>query len=254
MFLVASSILITASGYLFNDFFDQRADTINKPDKTYIRFWKPSFVWVVFVLFNSLALGLSFLVSTQLLYMHSGVVLLLILYSVLLKRLPLIGNFVISVLAAFSVYVVFLVFEIQDRKLVIFYAGFAALITYIREIVKDMEDVKGDKKSGYATFPVMAGIDQTRTIVLITTAFVLVCYGNLLYQWIGSQFKMPMQLVVWTYHSVCVIIPLIDFMYLSYQSNSKEDYARLSKLAKYVMANRNVVNDVLLIKPKRLVF
>ena len=235
-YLVASTVLIAACGYLFNDYLDQRADVINKPDKMYISRWSPLAIWIVFLVFNALALFLSLLVSTQLFYLHSGVVLVLILYSVILKRLPLLGNFIISLLAAFSVYVVFLTFGLQDKKLVIFYAGFAALLTYLREIVKDMQDIHGDKKSGYSTFPVMAGIDQSRTIVLITGAFVLVCYGNLLYQWIGPQFKMPVQLVVWMYHVVCVVLPLLGFMYLTYQSNNKEDYGRLSTLAKYIMA------------------
>lgn len=235
IFFVCATVLIAAAGYLFNDWMDQRADSFNKPTKMYIRQWSSVAVWIVFVLFNASALALSYLISIQLLYLNAGVVLLLALYSVLLKRLPLLGNFSISILAAFSVYIVYLVFGLQDRKLVIFYAGFAALITYIREIVKDMEDLEGDRKSGYSTFPVMAGIDQTRTIVLITGGFVLVCYGNLLYQWIGAQFKMPMQLVVWLYHVLCVVIPLIVFLYLTYNSSKKIDYAFLSKLAKYIM-------------------
>jgi 4-hydroxybenzoate polyprenyltransferase len=236
VFLIVASVLITAAGYLFNDWMDQTSDTFNKPSKLYISEWSNLGVWIVFILFNLIALGLCYLISSNLVYWYAVVIALLLVYSVILKRLPLFGNFAISVLAAFSVYVVFLVFGTQDRKLVIFYAGFAALLTYLREIVKDMEDIEGDRKAGYLTLPVMAGLPQSRMVVLITGVFTLAAYGNLLYQWLTTHFKMPVKVVFVGYQVLCVLIPLMAFVYLSYKANAKSDYARLSRLAKYIMA------------------
>jgi 4-hydroxybenzoate polyprenyltransferase len=235
IYLVSASVLIAAGGYLFNDYMDQAADAFNKPKKVYIQDWSNVLTWFAFALFNGLALVLSYLISTELVYIHAVIIAVLVLYSVILKRLPLVGNFVISVLAAFSVYIVYYVFGTQDRKLVVFYAAFAALLTYIREIVKDVEDLDGDAKVGYSTLPVLAGKSQSRIIVLFTGVFILVSYTNLLWQWILGQFKMPIQGVVMSYHGMCVLLPILVFLYLTYKAESKYDYSRLSQLAKYIM-------------------
>ena len=236
LFLVAASLCITAAGYLFNDWMDKSADEFNKPNKQYINQWSKLSFWATYVVLTSLGLVLCLTVAIELFYCYLGVVTLLVLYSLWLKRWPLVGNFAVSILAAFSVYIVYLTFASQDEKLVIFYAGFAALLTYIREVVKDMEDVEGDSKAGYKTFPVMAGLAQSKTIVMITTVFVLVSYCNLLIQWIAHQFKMPVQGVVIGYHIVCVGVPMLMLLLLAYRSKKKSDYTQMSALAKYIMA------------------
>jgi 4-hydroxybenzoate polyprenyltransferase len=128
VFLIVASILITAAGYLFNDWVDQKSDLVNKPNKLYVSSWSNVAVWTAYLILNLLALALCYLIAVDLTVWYSVVVVILLLYSLVLKRLPLLGNFAISILAAFCVYVVFLVFGTQDKKLVIFYAGFAALI------------------------------------------------------------------------------------------------------------------------------
>jgi 4-hydroxybenzoate polyprenyltransferase len=234
--LIAASLCVTAGGYLFNDWMDQSADLINKPEKQYVSSWSKGSFWIAYVCLTALGLGLSFIVSIDLFYYYLLVVLILVFYSLWLKRLPLIGNFTVSLLAAFSVYVVYLIFKSQDYKLIIFYAGFAALVTYIREIVKDMEDIDGESSAGYKTFPVLAGLGQSKTIAMITIVFVLVSYGNLLLQWTMNQFKMPILGVVLVYHVLCVVVPMIILLYLTYKSRVKSDFTRLSAIVKYIMA------------------
>jgi hypothetical protein len=82
----------------------------------------------------------------------------------------------------------------------------------------------------------MVGMAQSRTIVLITGVFTLAAYGNLLYLWAINQFKMPIQGVFVIYQTLCVLIPMAVFLYLTYVASSKSDYTRLSQLAKYIMA------------------
>lgn len=235
-FLILASICITAAGYLFNDWFDKDADRHNKPNKQYILNWSAWSFWLTYLVLTILGLTLCAIVSKYLLYSYAIVAVVLVTYSLWLKRLPLVGNFAVSLLAAFSVYIVYLTFGSQDEKLVIFYTGFAALLTYIREIIKDMEDVVGDAQAGYKTFPILAGLAQSKTIVLITLVFVTLSYLNLLFQWIIQQFKMPIQGVVLGYHVLCVGIPMLVMLYLTYTSKKKSDYTQLSILAKYIMA------------------
>lgn len=236
-FVVLGSVLVSAAGYLFNDFVDRKSDTINKPDKLYIQYWNPIGIWTVFVLFNVLALLLFYLVDTRLMVWFAGVVFIMIIYSLVLKKLPMIGNIAVSFLAAFSVYVVYLTFGIQEKYLVIFFAGFAALLTYVRELVKDMEDVEGDREAGYQTFPVLLGLGQAKSLVSLSTVFIMVMYLYLLWNGIlFNFFQMPLLGVFALYHLLCVLAPMVLLLVWNSNARDKSDFSRLSNLAKYIMA------------------
>jgi len=234
--LIAGSILVSAAGYLFNDWIDVKADETNKPGKMYIQQWTKTTFYMTFGLFNLLALMLFFIVSPALVFWFMGVVILLVAYSLWLKRLPLIGNFIVSLLAAFSVYVVYLNFGTQDKNLVVFFASFAALMTYIREILKDMEDIDGDRLAGYKTFPIVTSITQGKAVVTLTSIFTVVIYSNLLWKWIIPQFSTPIKNVFMTYQGLCVILPILILTYLNSKARHKDDFTTLSTLSKYIMA------------------
>jgi 4-hydroxybenzoate polyprenyltransferase len=234
--LILGSVCVTAAGYLFNDWFDRLADKHNKPGKLYINHWNKTAFWLVFILMNLIALFAFYLVNPLLITWFMIIIFLLVLYTLLLKKLPLIGNLTVSFIAAFSVYAVFLTFETQDRHLVVFYSALAALITYIREIIKDMEDVEGDRLAGYRTFPVLTGVYQAQSVVSMTTIFLIVAYSYLLWKWVFPQFAMPLRWVFVAYQVICVILPLISLLVLNIRASEKSDYSRLSKLAKYIMA------------------
>lgn len=236
LLLIGATVLITSAGYLYNDWEDVQADTINKPNKMPILKWSPWVFYVVFFGFNGLAIWLVQGLNPLLTKYFLGIIVLLIAYSRFLKRLPLIGNLTISVLAAFSVYVVYLHFQSQNRNLIVFYAGFAALLTYVREIIKDLQDVEGDKQAGYITFPVLAGMKQARSVVILTSMFILLVYGNLLWTWIIPMFRMPMRSVFIIYQAVCVLLPLIYLIWKSTKATTSKEFGSLSSLAKYIMA------------------
>lgn len=236
LLLIGATVLITSAGYLYNDWEDVQADTINKPNKMPILRWSPWVFYVVFFGFNGLAIWLVQGLNPLLTKYFLGIIVLLIAYSRFLKRLPLIGNLTISVLAAFSVYVVYLHFQSQNRNLIVFYAGFAALLTYVREIIKDLQDVEGDKQAGYITFPVLAGMKQARSVVILTSMFILLVYGNLLWTWIIPMFRMPMRSVFIIYQAACVLLPLIYLIWKSTNATTSKEFGSLSSLAKYIMA------------------
>ncbi len=234
--LILGSVCVTAAGYLFNDWFDQPADKHNKPTRLYIEEWNTGTFWSIFLLLNLTALFLFYLINPVLITWFVVIIFLLVLYTLILKKLPLIGNLTVSFIAAFSVYVVFLSFESQDRYLVVFYSALAALVTYIREIVKDIEDVDGDRHAGYRTFPVVTGVYQAQSVVSMTTVFLLVAYGYLLWKWVFPQFAEPLRWVFVAYQIVCVLLPLLVFLYFNVKATEKTHFSRLSRLAKYIMA------------------
>lgn len=176
--LSLSTVLVAAAGYIINDYFDINIDIVNKPDKMVLdkiisRRW--AMAW--HTIFNMLGVTLGFLVAWKTGQIYLGLTqvicsLLLWFYSTSFKRQVLIGNVVISILTALSVVVVGFyekqIYESFDaimsdtgRKLIQIigvYALFAFVISMVREIVKDLEDMMGDSKDGCRTIPIVWGV------------------------------------------------------------------------------------------------
>lgn len=246
--IVGASILIAAAGYIINDYFDLNIDQINKPDKNVInlvisRRW--AIAW--HLIFSSAALvctiiGVS-LHKWYLILANLACILLLWFYSTSFKRQLLIGNVVIAVLTAWTVLIIFYAFvplnevistnntiNVKFFRTAFLYAGFAFIITLIREAIKDMEDMKGDARYGCKTLPIVAGILATKiytlvwTIVLIAALIVLQLYI--------LQFAWWWAIV---YCSLLVIIPLIYMAVLLFKAKTSLNFNQLSSLTKWIM-------------------
>ncbi|MBL7728925.1 MAG: geranylgeranylglycerol-phosphate geranylgeranyltransferase, partial [Dinghuibacter sp.] len=173
--LVAASVCIAAAGYIINDYFDLNIDLINKPNKLVVekiiqRRWAIAWHWF----FSFTGVALSFVagamlpgVSAWLLgFLNTGAVLLLIVYSVALKKQLLTGNIAIAALSAWVIFILYVAagtqFSPEDGVLVrtdktkllrytLVYAVFAFITTLVREAIKDMEDIEGDARNGCKT-------------------------------------------------------------------------------------------------------
>ncbi|WP_109697282.1 geranylgeranylglycerol-phosphate geranylgeranyltransferase [Chitinophaga deserti] len=193
--LCISTLMVAAGGYIINDYFDINIDLVNKPEKMVVekiinRRW--AMAW--HTMLNMAGVSIGFLVAFKIGQFYLGFIqvictMLLWFYSTSFKRQVIIGNVVISLLTALSVVVVgFYEKQIYEsfeailspagRKLIQIigiYALFAFLLSMIREIVKDMEDMIGDSKDGCRTLPIVWGVKKTKnfTMVLITVLEVL---------------------------------------------------------------------------------
>ena len=177
--LVLATLLVTAGGYIINDLYDLPADQINKPKGIHIHhFGAAVFLYVgtqMLTLLVSLylAFSLHYLIYLWLLPIAVGG---LWLYTVQLKHLPMLGN---AVVAAFCAGVPLLVWLSESRSygrlqdsvphiaqvlsyLMWFYAAFAFLSTLARELIKDVQDVPGDKKIGSRTAPIVWGVEPVQ--------------------------------------------------------------------------------------------
>ena len=176
--LSLSTILVAAAGYIINDYFDINIDIVNKPDKMVLdkiisRRW--AMAW--HTMLNMAGVSLGFLVAWETGQFYLGFTqvicsLLLWFYSTSFKRQVLIGNVVISLLTALAVVVVGFyekqiyhsfeaIISVTGRRLIQVigvYALFAFLISMVREIVKDLEDMMGDSKDGCRTLPIAWGV------------------------------------------------------------------------------------------------
>jgi 4-hydroxybenzoate polyprenyltransferase len=189
MMLIAATLFIAAGGYIINDVLDIELDRVNKPEEQVIG-KQISEVKGNNLHFNLTAIGLGFGLAFS--YFANNIFLAVIFviiatalfyYSFKYKYLPLVGNLVVALLAA-TVVMIYWLFEFYNLKsqpelfidaslsfhqlnrFVLAFAFFAFLTTLTREIIKDAQDIEGDKRFGCRTLPVILGSKSTRFIVL----------------------------------------------------------------------------------------
>jgi len=177
--LVSATVMITAAGYLINDYYDVKIDFVNKPERVVVgKKLKRRWVLAGHTALNFGAIGIGTFLSIPIGVTMFGAAFLLWLYSNQLKRLPLVGNLAIAALTGMTLVLVAEYF--QERTFIIAcYAVFAAFITLIREIIKDVEDRKGDERFGCRTIPIVYGVAKTKIFlfvimgIFIITVFIL---------------------------------------------------------------------------------
>lgn len=168
LYLVSiSATFIAAAGYIINDYYDVKIDLINKPNRvvvgTYIR---RRYALFFHLSLSLIGVSLGVLLSWKIAAINFFSVALLWWYSNSLKRLPFIGNFAVALLTGLSVYIVAVLFD-PFNKMIIAYSCFSFSITLIREIIKDMEDWKGDNTFGCKTLPIIWGIRKTKYFIYL---------------------------------------------------------------------------------------
>lgn len=226
LFLSLSTILIAAAGYIINDYYDVKIDYINKPHRVVIGKTITRRYAILFHVFLSTAgLALGVLLGWQIAAVNLMSVFLLWFYSNLLKRLPVIGNFTVAMLTGMSILVVDFLYQ-AGESLIYIYAVFAFFMTWMREIIKDMEDLKGDNSFGCKTLPIVWGIRRTKwviyflLIVLCATVFVLDFFHSAL----------PLR-----YYTLFLFLPLVVFTHLLARADMKKDFTTLSSFCKIIM-------------------
>lgn len=245
--LVIATLCIAAGGYVINDIYDIEADKINKPNKVIVgSAISEKTALGIFIALNIIGVGIGYYLSNGidksgyfvLFFIASA---LLYIYSSYLKQVLLVGNLIISFIVALSILLVG-IFELLPAitdsnrpvqifffKLILDYAIFAFMINFIREIVKDIEDIDGDYKVGMQTLPILLGRDRSTKIVFVLS---LIPLFTVVYYVINNLFKQ--QLLV-GYFLIFVIAPLIYITIKLFSAEHKSHYTHLSLVLKLVM-------------------
>ncbi len=259
--LVCSTVLIAAGGYVVNDIEDVDIDRLNKPENKRIveriyplsNCWK--IYWAITILGFFISLYLAFFVNDFLqLMIYPAAVFLLWAYSKWFKRQFLIGNLVVAGFCAFVAWVVMYAQSLSilskanddfipsnftyqipflgnctySYLVFIGYAIFAFISTLFREIIKDMEDVTGDKAQGCQTIPIVLGINTTKIIALII-GFIFIL-AILFFNYLFKNDFIKLILL-----NLTITLPVCYALFLLIKAREKEDYSRLSKIAKLIM-------------------
>jgi 4-hydroxybenzoate polyprenyltransferase len=248
--LAAASVCITASGYIINDYFDLNIDEINKPDKVIVnkiisRRW--TIFWHLFlsmcgILFSAMALPLQY---SHLLFANIAAVVLLFFYSTTFKKQLLIGNIIVSALSAWTIIIIFLSkFRLNEinihnpyrneyaklYKLAVVYAGFAFIISLIREVIKDMEDVYGDQKYNCKTMPIVWGMNTAKVftavwLIVLMAAIIILQFYVLQFGWWWYAI----------YSFIFIIVPLGWLFKKLFDAQTQKNFHQLSLWLKLIM-------------------
>lgn len=224
--LSLSTVLIAAAGYIINDYYDIKIDLINKPDRVVIGKSITRRYAILFHTFiSSTGILLGVVVGWKIGAINFICVFLLWLYSNNLKRQPFIGNLAVAALTGLSIDMINLLYNVHNT-LVIIYSLFAFFMTLVREIVKDMEDMKGDTTFGCRTLPIVWGIRKTKSLlyVIILIFAIAVIAINKYY------LLMPAY-----YFILLLFFPLAILVFRLIRADTKKEFYQLSQLCKVIM-------------------
>jgi 4-hydroxybenzoate polyprenyltransferase len=250
--LMLATMLITAGGYVINDYFDRKIDTINGPDDVIVgHSISLRHTMALHLMLTSLGILLGFLIAYRIHFFYLGVFFLLgagILwfYSTTYKRQLLIGNLIVALLTGFVPMLV-LLFELPllyrnygdimiTEGLSLSYlitwvggfSGFAFLLTLAREIIKDTEDIEGDMSYGRRTLPAVAGIRFSKAVVIVLFAVTALALILIYLVYLPDTYTL-------IYILALLIAPLAVNAFLLVKAHTTKEFHTVSFLSKCIM-------------------
>lgn len=222
-----AAMIVISSGNIINDYFDLEIDRINRPKRPLpSKLITKNEALIFYLILIIASLIISYSISIDVFFTVLITNILLFLYSAYLKRVLFIGNIVVSFCTALVfIYGGIVVGNISDA---IIPAAFAFLINLIREILKDIEDIQGDKNSGIVTSPIKFGTSHSRTYILGLSLLLIV---TTLIPFILQIYKIEYFLIVLFF----VNFPLIYFLRELYSIKFMSKLPELSRVLKIIM-------------------
>jgi 4-hydroxybenzoate polyprenyltransferase len=240
--IVLASSLTIASGYIINNFYDAQKDLINRPKKSMLdRLVSQQTKLHVYFGLNILVTLLAFMVSWRAALFFSAYIFLIWFYSHKLKKYPLIGNLTAAFLAVLPFFGILMYYK-NFYQVIFAHATFLYLLILTRELIKDLENIKGDLVADYRTIPVMFG-ERTSKIIITGLTFLTIIPVFLLIE-VYDVGYMDMYL----YGGMIVII---YFLILLWKAQTQKEYLMLHNILKFLIVAG--VFCIVLIDPSVLV-
>jgi len=237
LLLISSTFLSAAAGYIINDYMDVKLDMVNKP-KAVIIGKSISRRWAILLHsgFNILAIFLAWQIS----YRVAGLVftcsLLLWMYSQYFKKSYLLGNFLVALMTASTIFILIPFDENTNIPACIAFSLFAFFSNLIREIIKDTEDMRGDSKFNAKTLPIKLGTRKTKTILIFLQIIFIISCIILVIMFPSISFTNNSYFLWFAlYISILVILPSFYSLYLIWNADTKKHFTKLSFLSKLIM-------------------
>jgi 4-hydroxybenzoate polyprenyltransferase len=247
--LVLSTTLVCAAGYLINDYFDIEADKINKPQKQFAgSHIAKKKIYISYLIINAIGLSIGAYVAheagnVKLVTIHCITIVLLYFYSYAYKRITLLGNIIVSILTVLSILIVGVfephLYNLQREgdyyiagliwKYLIGISIFAFLLTLVREIIKDAEDMEGDNHAYVKSVAIVWGLSAVRGIC---TAIFLVVLAGIVYITFFGVLKGEKLYIA---YSVILMSGIIYCGYKTLLAKTKQEFHTISTYIKILM-------------------
>jgi 4-hydroxybenzoate polyprenyltransferase len=234
--------LTIASGYIINNFYDSKKDLINRPNKSQLdRLVSQKTKLQVYFTVNFVVFLLAFFVSFRAVLFFSAYIFLIWFYSHKLKKITVVGNLTAAFLAVLPFFAILLYYKNLYPE-IFAHATFLFLLILIREMIKDLENLKGDVANDYKTIPVLYGETFAKKIITALTASTLIPIYYLIEIFEVGYMDL--------YFYISLII-LMFFLQKLWKSNAKPDYLKLHNILKFLVVSG--VFCIVLIDPSVLI-
>lgn len=239
--IIFASSLTIASGYIINNFYDSKKDLINRPNKSILdRLVSQKTKLQVYFSLNFIVTFLSVFVSWRAFLFFSVYIFLIWYYSHKIKKYPIIGNLTSAFLSILPFFAILLYFK-NLYEVIFGHATFLFLLLLIREMIKDLENIKGDLANDYKTIPIVYGEEISKKIITVLTIITIIPVYVLI-----EIFDIGYMDI---YFYSCLII-LIFFLIRLWKSDAKEHYLLLHNVLKFLIVAG--VFSIILINPSVL--
>jgi 4-hydroxybenzoate polyprenyltransferase len=247
--LVLSTVLIAGAGYVINAIFDQNTDAENKHKVLIVgKSISESKAYNFYVALNISGVALGFYLSNAIGKPGFAVLFILIasllyFYATSLKQMILVGNVIVALLLSFSILIiaVFDLFPVTNPEnqpqianlfsVLTDYVIMAFIINFIREIVKDLEDIHGDNLQGMKTLPIILGLAKTAKLV----SFLSLIPIFLILRYCNNYFMINDLFLTTLYTLITIVAPLIYVAIKSWTANTQPDFHHLSLVLKIIV-------------------
>jgi len=239
--IVLASSLAIAAGYIINNFYDSKKDLINRPTKSMLdRLVSQKTKLYVYFSLNFIVVFLAIFVSWRAFLYFSVYIFLIWYYSHRIKKQLFLGNLMSAFLSVLPFFAVFLYYK-NLYEVILGHAAFLFLLLLIRELVKDLENIKGDLANDYRTIPIVYGEEVSKKIITFLSIATIIPVYILI-----EVFDVGYMDI---YFYACLIILIFSLLYL-WKSNTKTQYVLLHNVLKFLIVAG--VFSIILINPSVL--
>ncbi len=247
--LVLATVCIAAGGYIINNIFDVETDLENKPENVIVgKYISETKAYNLYIGFTVIGVAMGFYLANVIEKPSFASIFIVIaatlyFYATSLKQSLLIGNFIVALLLSFSVIIIgifdlFPITNVENRPvmgllfgILLDYAIFAFIINFIREIVKDLQDVNGDLNQGMNTLPIVLGIVKTTKLVFGLSFIPVILILN----YINSNLFSSGLIYGTLYGLVFTLAPLLYFTIKIWSAKTTQDFHHLSTVLKWIL-------------------
>jgi 4-hydroxybenzoate polyprenyltransferase len=225
-FLVLAGVFTIASGYIINSFYDSEKDLINRPKRTMLdRLVSQNTKLSIYFTLNFLAVIAASYVSFKAVVFYALYIFGIWIYSHKLKKIPFLGNLVAATLAITPFFAVFIYYG-NLAPVIFVHGSFLFLVIAMREMVKDLENLKGDFAQRYRTIPVMYGATTSKWLLSLLAGLTVIPVFFLI-----NHFKLGYM----SYYFYGSVVLLLLFLAILWQSKARPHYVLLHNILKFII-------------------